>query len=365
MSVEAKRWVAQHSRARGTARQVLEELAWRADARGRGARRSTAQLAEATGRDRRTVQRVLRALEAGGHVERHDPACRCQACRQAARGVVVYDVIIGPREQVAAGQLTLPTSGTMPPVADRHLRQDDVRQGRQDAAGSYGTVPPLKDPTTTTETSSALTHAASGVGLDTETAPGGKGIELTSRRHAEAVACPACGADSGSVCVRRNGDPRVQFHAARHAAAIERGAPVADPSKAAAGPRGRARPGTRVAGTSPRALGTNPRALAARGHGGGLLDRLTPPSASDELLWQSLREQARQAVPESAWELWLASLSFAGRDGDTLVLEAPTPGSRAWIQGSFARVLDACAVRAAGPGARVRLVDPLPEAAIA
>jgi hypothetical protein len=45
----------------------------------------------------------------------------------------------------------------------------------------------------------------------------------TNRSDAQAVACPECGAAPGEPCARE-----IPSHAARHAAAVERGAPRVD-----------------------------------------------------------------------------------------------------------------------------------------
>lgn len=159
MSVEAQRWVTRHAGVTGTAREVLRQLAWHADHQGRGARRSHAQLAEEIGRDRRTVQRALGRLEAEGHVRRHLADCGCKECRAAARGVVVFDVVLGRQDDVASGQLVMLTSGRAPQVARPDRRQSAAGRDddqRQSAAPTSGTVPldpaaecrPLNDPTT-------------------------------------------------------------------------------------------------------------------------------------------------------------------------------------------------------------------------
>jgi hypothetical protein len=60
-------------------------------------------------------------------------------------------------------------------------------------------------------------------------APARRQPTRTKREHAAQFACPACGAAAGEYCRRRNGRPRLSCHADRHAAALERGAPGAQP----------------------------------------------------------------------------------------------------------------------------------------
>jgi chromosomal replication initiator protein len=55
--------------------------------------------------------------------------------------------------------------------------------------------------------------------------------------------------------------------------------------------------------------------------------------------------------------MWLQPLDAVGREGSTLLVEAPD-AQRAWVRANFARLLDACAESALGPGTRVRLVAP-------
>lgn len=133
MSVEAKRWVDRHSLTRGTARHVLEQLAWAGDREGRNARRTHAELVESTGRSRATVQRALRVLEAEGHIRRH-VGCACKECRRAVRGQVVYDVVLGTQDDVAPGQMVMSATG----LTVRHVAQDDQPQNEASPASPRG-----------------------------------------------------------------------------------------------------------------------------------------------------------------------------------------------------------------------------------
>jgi chromosomal replication initiator protein len=71
--------------------------------------------------------------------------------------------------------------------------------------------------------------------------------------------------------------------------------------------------------------------------------------------WRRVRDELRGAVNESTWQLWLEPLAARSLDGDTLVVEAPAE-SRAWVEASFARLLNACAGAALGPRTRVDVV---------
>jgi len=73
--------------------------------------------------------------------------------------------------------------------------------------------------------------------------------------------------------------------------------------------------------------------------------------------WRQIRRELQRSVTDSAWNIWLAPLEAKGREGATLLVEAPD-AQRAWVRSNFARLLDACAAAALGPGATVRLVAP-------
>jgi chromosomal replication initiator protein len=70
-----------------------------------------------------------------------------------------------------------------------------------------------------------------------------------------------------------------------------------------------------------------------------------------------VRGELRQAVPEATWHIWLERLSLAELADDTLVVTAPDDVRR-WVEGRAARLLQACAERVLGPGARVELRGP-------
>ncbi len=72
--------------------------------------------------------------------------------------------------------------------------------------------------------------------------------------------------------------------------------------------------------------------------------------------WPRVRAELRRAVDESTWELWLEPLTARELRGSTLVLGASAE-RRAWLEASFARLLDGCAAAVLGPGARVELVS--------
>jgi chromosomal replication initiator protein len=73
--------------------------------------------------------------------------------------------------------------------------------------------------------------------------------------------------------------------------------------------------------------------------------------------WRLIRAEIQRAVPESAWEQWLAPVRARRLDGATLVLEAPDE-IRGWVGGRFAPLIQACAAAVLGPDARIELVSP-------
>ena len=71
-------------------------------------------------------------------------------------------------------------------------------------------------------------------------------------------------------------------------------------------------------------------------------------------IWHRIRGELRRAVSDSTWHIWLARVDAREFDGTTLILDAPDD-IRAWVQGRFHRLLQACAERVLGPGARVEI----------
>ena len=70
--------------------------------------------------------------------------------------------------------------------------------------------------------------------------------------------------------------------------------------------------------------------------------------------WRELRAELRQAVGESTYEIWLASLELKSvRDG-TLTVDAPA-GTYDWVSKRFARTLESCARIAFGPDVKLEL----------
>jgi chromosomal replication initiator protein len=74
-------------------------------------------------------------------------------------------------------------------------------------------------------------------------------------------------------------------------------------------------------------------------------------------IWHRIRGELRRAVSDSTWHIWLARVDAREFDGTTLILEAPDD-IRAWVQGRFHRLLQACAERVLGPSARVEIRAP-------
>jgi chromosomal replication initiator protein len=70
--------------------------------------------------------------------------------------------------------------------------------------------------------------------------------------------------------------------------------------------------------------------------------------------WHRIRGELQRAVSDSTWHIWLARVDARELNGTTLVVEAPED-IRAWVEGRFHRLLQACAERALGPTARVEV----------
>ena len=71
-------------------------------------------------------------------------------------------------------------------------------------------------------------------------------------------------------------------------------------------------------------------------------------------IWHRIRGELRRAVPEATWHIWLERLSLLALEGDKLILTAPEDVRR-WVEGRAGRLLQACAQRIVGPGARVEV----------
>src|SRR4051812_5650597 len=76
-------------------------------------------------------------------------------------------------------------------------------------------------------------------------------------------------------------------------------------------------------------------------------------------IWHRFRTEARRAVSESTWHIWLERVGFRELAGTTLVLDAPDD-VRTWVETRFGGLLRACAETVLGPGARVEIAAPEP-----
>jgi chromosomal replication initiator protein len=74
-------------------------------------------------------------------------------------------------------------------------------------------------------------------------------------------------------------------------------------------------------------------------------------------IWHRFRTEARHAVSESTWHIWLERVGFRELTGTTLVLDAPDD-VRTWVETRFGGLLRACAETVLGPGARVEIAGP-------
>jgi chromosomal replication initiator protein len=83
------------------------------------------------------------------------------------------------------------------------------------------------------------------------------------------------------------------------------------------------------------------------------------PGAPQQLAhdWALIRSELRRAVPDSTFEIWLASLEPRAVVGDALLVEAPDE-IRTWVADRFARVLQTCAAAVLGPQTTVDVVAP-------
>jgi chromosomal replication initiator protein len=87
----------------------------------------------------------------------------------------------------------------------------------------------------------------------------------------------------------------------------------------------------------------------------GARSRLSPHPEPDPA-WTQVRAQLRRAVPEPAFDGWLACLRPVELAPGTLVLAAPDEARRRWIAGRFGRVLRTCAEAVLGPDTTVEVI---------
>ncbi len=67
-----------------------------------------------------------------------------------------------------------------------------------------------------------------------------------------------------------------------------------------------------------------------------------------EALWEGVRQQLREALPESTFKIWLEPLKAVGAQGTTLYLTAPD-GIRTWVERRYTSLLREALAAAAGP----------------
>ena len=71
-----------------------------------------------------------------------------------------------------------------------------------------------------------------------------------------------------------------------------------------------------------------------------------PPGPQDHPSWLKTRQLLIEAVGESTFEIWLATIAVVGVDrAGALVLGVPSD-ARGWVQARFGRILEACAAKA-------------------
>ncbi|NDY43180.1 chromosomal replication initiator protein DnaA [Dissulfurirhabdus thermomarina] len=59
----------------------------------------------------------------------------------------------------------------------------------------------------------------------------------------------------------------------------------------------------------------------------------------EEKVWESLKEVWRQRVSPSSYEVWIAPLTFAGAEGDTLLVQCPNQFFASWIREHYLPLL--------------------------
>jgi chromosomal replication initiator protein len=58
-------------------------------------------------------------------------------------------------------------------------------------------------------------------------------------------------------------------------------------------------------------------------------------------LWARIQESVRASVPEQGFRTWLAGPTAVGLSADELIIEAPSPFHRDWIEDKYAPLLTA------------------------
>ena len=72
--------------------------------------------------------------------------------------------------------------------------------------------------------------------------------------------------------------------------------------------------------------------------------------------WRAIREELRQIVGDTTYDIWLAPLQPRSWDGAALVVEAPAP-TRAWVSKRFGRALERSVEAVIGRAARIVIVE--------
>ena len=68
--------------------------------------------------------------------------------------------------------------------------------------------------------------------------------------------------------------------------------------------------------------------------------------------WRDIRDQVRQAVGDSTFDIWIAPLEVKAWDGDVLTIQAPR-ATQAWVAKRFGRILETSARAVFGPDATI------------
>ena len=62
-------------------------------------------------------------------------------------------------------------------------------------------------------------------------------------------------------------------------------------------------------------------------------------------LWSRIQETVRSSVPEQGFRTWLAGPTAVGLSAGELIIEAPSPFHRDWIEDKYAPLLEATGQR--------------------
>jgi len=65
-----------------------------------------------------------------------------------------------------------------------------------------------------------------------------------------------------------------------------------------------------------------------------------------EKVWQDLKEALRLRIPEGSYRVWIAPLTYAGADGDTIIVHCPNQFCVSWVQEHYLPILKEALIQA-------------------